>query len=183
MKLRVRRVIAATTFGLLLAGMTLATAAAGASDLDAARAATARFNSMNQASKAGYGLLPEGLPLHECIMSLDGSAGMGFHYINGNLLDATLDPLNPEALIYAPDDNGQLRLVAVEYVSFQADWEAANGPAVLGTNWPSLLGEDMTLVPAPNRYEIPAFFELHAWIWEENPVGTFEDFNPDVSCD
>lgn len=182
MKIRLGRAIAAATVGLLLGGMTLPTALAGTSDLDAARAATARFNSLNRAIKAGYGLLPEGFPLHECIMSLDGSAGMGFHYINGSLLDATLDPLNPEALIFAPDGNGQLRLVAVEYVTFQEPWEEENGPAEVGTNWPTLFGEDLTLVGDPNRYNIPAFFELHAWIWEVNPDGTFEDFNPEVSC-
>lgn len=177
------RLLTALIVAISLAAISLGTVMAARSNLDAARAATARYNSLNQAIKAGYGLLPEGLPLHECIMSLpDGSAGMGFHYINGGLLDGTLDPLNPEALIYAPDDNGKLRLVAVEYVSFQADWEADNGPAVEGSNWPSLFGQDLTLVEAPNRYEIPAFFELHAWIWQENPEGTFEDFNPNVSC-
>jgi hypothetical protein len=36
---------------------------------------------------------------------------------------------------------------------------------------------------APNRYEIPAFYALHAWVWQDNPAGTFAPFNPDVSCD
>jgi hypothetical protein len=38
------------------------------------------------------------------------------------------------------------------------------------------------LVEEPNRYELPAFYALHAWIWQENPSGVFESFNPDVTC-
>jgi hypothetical protein len=171
---------------LILAAVTAtvtATAAFGSpSTLNGVRAATARFHSLTQAGANGYGLPPEGVPLHECIMSLDGSGGMGLHYINGGLLDAELDALNPEALIYAPDDSGRLRLVAVEYVTFQDAWEEANGPADFETNWPSLFGEKLTLLGAGNRYDIPAFFELHAWIWQTNSEGTFADFNPDVSC-
>ena len=36
---------------------------------------------------------------------------------------------------------------------------------------------------APNRYEIPAFFALHVWLWTSNPSGLFAPFNPRVSCD
>ena len=35
---------------------------------------------------------------------------------------------------------------------------------------------------APNRYDLPAFYALHAWIWDHNPAGVFENFNPTVSC-
>ena len=44
---------------------------------------------------------------------------MGFHLIKGDLLDRTVDPAQPEALVYAPDKHGKLKLVAVEYVVFQ----------------------------------------------------------------
>jgi hypothetical protein len=33
-----------------------------------------------------------------------------------------------------------------------------------------------------NRYQIPAFYSLHVWLWQTNPSGTFAAFNPDVSC-
>jgi hypothetical protein len=168
------RVLAAVIVAVLTATLTATAAFGSLSTLNEARAATARFNSLNQASKSGYGLLPEGAPLHECIMSLDGTAGMGFHYINGGLLDGTVDATQPEALVYAPDGNGQLRLVALEYVVFQSDWA--------GSSKPNLFGQDFELVPAGNRYEIPAFYELHAWVWEPNPDGLFADFNPNVSC-
>ena len=172
------RLATATLLALLLAGVTLATAFATPSDLQLARAATARFNSIEQAEAAGYGLPPEG-PLHECISSLTGPGAMGFHLINGNLLDTIVDPTQPEALVYAPDRNGNLKLVALEYVVFQEPWQEAFGPDAMA---PMLFGEMFMETPSPNRYEIPAFYALHAWIWEENPAGTFEGFNPNVSC-
>jgi hypothetical protein len=100
---------------------------------------------------------------------------MGFHYINGALLDDVVDPTQPEALVYAADANGQLRLVALEYVVFQDAWTDEHPPM--------LFGQMFMEVPAPNRYEIPAFYALHAWIWEDNPSGTFAAFNPAVSCE
>lgn len=158
---------------LILAGAAFATVSAGTSDLDRARAATAPFNSLNQAAKAGYGLPPGG-PLSLCIASFDGTGAMGFHYINGDLLDGEIDPTRPEALVYAEDQNGKLRLVALEYVVFKDAWTEEHPPM--------LFGEMFMEVPAPNRYEIPAFYALHAWIWQDNPAGVLAAFNPDVSC-
>ena len=168
------RLLVATVVATTLLGVSLASAlAAPPSDLDAARAATARFNSMKQAERAGYGLPPGG-PLHECIASFDGTGAMGFHLIKGALLDGVIDAGQPEALVYAPDENGKLKLVALEYVIFADAWTSAVPP--------SLFGEEFMFTDAPNRYEIPAFWALHAWIWEGNPSGTFAAFNPAVSC-
>jgi hypothetical protein len=171
---RSRPIFAATILAVALAGITLAGALAGPpSDLTAARYASARFNSIGQAQNAGYGLPPAG-PLHECIASFDGTGAMGFHLINGGLLDGAIDPMRPEALVYAPSKNGKLKLVALEYVVFADAWT--------GSDPPSLFGVEFMFTDAPNRYEIPAFWALHAWIWEGNPSGTFASFNPSVAC-
>jgi hypothetical protein len=168
------QLVAATLASAILIGMTLASAlAAPVDDLSAARAASARFNSTSQAERAGYGLPPGG-PLHECIASFDGGGAMGFHLINGSLLDGAIDAAAPEALVYAPDQNGKLKLVALEYVVFASAWTSAMPPR--------LFGREFMFTDAPNRYEIPAFWALHAWIWEGNPSGTFAPFNPAVSC-
>jgi hypothetical protein len=172
------RLAAAVLLAVLLAGITLATALAKPPDLQLAKAATARFHSIEQAEAAGYGLPPEG-PLHECIASLDGTGAMGFHLINGSLLDTVVDPAQPEALVYAPDKNGNLKLVALEYVVFQEPWQEEFGPDAMA---PMLFGEMYMQTGAPNRYEIPAFYALHAWIWNENPAGVFAPFNENVSC-
>ena len=69
-----------------------------------------------------------------------------------------------------------LRLVGVEYVVFKADWDAKHD------SWPTLFGQNLKLVQAGNRYGLPDFYELHAWIWRPNPSGIFQDWNPSVTC-
>ncbi len=147
-------------------------------ELAAVRAATQRFQDPNEAVKAGYGLPPAPAPLHECISSFDDTGAMGFHYINGNLLDTTVDALQPEALVYAPDSDGKLHLVALEYVVFQAPWIAEHGTKKM----PSLFHQMFMSTGEPNRFAIPAFFSLHLWLYQDNPAGLFEPFNPNVSC-
>lgn len=179
MSRRPSRVVAAlfTLFaiGSLVAGQALA----ASSNLAAVRTATARFHSLAQASAAGYGPFPAGVPLHECISNLTGPGAMGFHWVNGNLLDDVADPLHPEVLVYAPGADGKVKLVALEYVIFQDAWYAHH-PA---GSMPELFGQMFMATGSPNRYEIPAFFALHVWLYEKNPSGMFENFNPNVSCD
>jgi hypothetical protein len=155
-------------------GLGVAITTAGQDDVSAARAATARYNSTVQAERAGYGPFPAGVPLAECIMALDGTAGMGFHWLNPNLLDGQLDPTKPEVLVYAPRQNGKLQLVALEYVVFDDAWA--------GSGDPTLFGRTLTKVEAPNRYAIPTFWQVHLWLYEPNSSGLFADFNPSVSC-
>ena len=176
---RIRRTgTLATALALIVALSQAVGVGASGPDIAAVRAATARFHHISAAKAAGYGLLPAPAPLHECIMSLTGTGGMGFHFINAKLLDGNLDAAHPEAVIYGRVNHGHLRLVAVEYVVFEAAWIKAHG----STAKPTLLGQKLTLVAAPNRYNIPAFYELHAWVWQKNSAGMFTDFNPAVSC-
>jgi hypothetical protein len=176
---RLSRAVAAlfTIFaiGSLIAGQALAAGGNWA----AVRAATARFHSTALAARAGYGPFPEGVPLHECISNLTGPGAMGFHWVNGAYIDGDVDPLHPEVLGYAPDSDGSLRLVALEYVVFQADWYASH-PA---GSMPELFGQMFMATGDNNRYQIPPFFALHVWLYQANPNGTFENFNPTVSCD
>ena len=146
-------------------------------DLFRAAVATARFHSLDQATKAGYGPFPDGVPLHECISSLDDTGAMGFHWVNGPLLTPELDPTKPEVLVYAPDRRGNLHLAALEYVVFKADWDAIHDDP------PELFGQEFMDSGFPNRYEIPEFYALHVWLWKWNPTDLFAPFNPNVSCD
>lgn len=161
----------------LAAALSPAIALAGTDDdVEAARTATEAFADPAAAEAAGYGLPPEG-PLHECIASFDDTGAMGLHYINGDLVgDTLLDATTPEALVYEPAADGSLELVALEYVVFAEAWDAENDMA------PMLFGEMFMLVEEPNRYELPSFYALHAWVWKDNPSGTFAAFNPDVAC-
>lgn len=157
-----------------LAGSALADANA---DVERAREATQRYvTRAGAAEAAGYGLFRDAAGL-ACIEAA-GLGGMGVHYVNGDLVgDAVLDPARPEALVYEPLSFGRLRLAAVEYIVFESVWKAAGH-----TSPPRLFGTPFDLTPAPNRYGIPAFYALHAWIWKDNPAGTFAPWNPRVDC-
>ena len=146
---------------------------AGGSDLNAVRAATARFRQLDVAKASGYGLLVDAKGI-ACIDN-PGVGVMGIHYVNGALVsNGAVNALRPEALVYQRRPNGELGLVAVEYVVFYSMWS--------GSAPPSLFGQPFKLIGTPNRYGLPAFYELHAWIWKHNPAGMFKDWNPRGSC-
>lgn len=126
------------------------------------RDVNARFADVNAAIAEGYAPIP-------CVSGIEGGA-MGIHYVNGALIDdPKIDMSKPEAVMYEPKADGSLELVAVEYITHE-------GPAALE-------GQLFSFVGAPNRYGLPAFYELHVWAWRANPTGTFADMNPNVSCE
>ncbi len=152
-----------------------ATASAEPDGLSAARAATARFHKLDTARAEGYDLFTDAKGI-ACVDS-PGVGGMGIHYVKGALVgDGAVDARTPEALVYEPQANGRRRLVAVEYVVFQADWDKTHSAP------PSLFGQRFAAVTDRNRFGLPPHYELHAWIWKHNPLGVFSDFNPLVSC-
>jgi hypothetical protein len=137
--------------------------AAGSNPLaDKVRQALDRFKDVDVAVKEGYAPIP-------CASGIEGGA-MGIHYVNeAYLKDDAIDLNKPEAVMYEPMPNGTLALIAVEYIT-------TKGPASLENHLFSFTG-------TPNRYGLPAFYELHVWAWKPNPAGTFADMNPKVSCD
>ena len=159
----------------ILAGSAAASGPGPISQLVSAYAGTAQFLNVNNAVAAGYGKFVDAAGV-ACI-DKPGDGGMGTHYVNGGLLDATVNAATPEALVYETQPGGRLRLVAAEYIVFQEAWVEAGH-----TTPPSLFGQEFELVDAGNRYGIPAFYELHAWIWKWNPSGLFNDWNPGVTC-
>ena len=138
------------------------------------RRATAAYRDVDEALRAGYGKFPD--LAGDCV-SQPGQGAMGVHYLNGNLVDAVLDPLRPEALMYEPTKHGKLELVGVEYIVPQTAWDT------LHPQPPALYGHPFHLVRTPNRYGTQfAFYELHVWVWEHNRDGLFNDWNPAVAC-
>jgi hypothetical protein len=121
-----------------------------------------RFADVSVAVAEGYAPLP-------CASGRDGG-GMGIHYVSEKYLkDDAVDLTHPEAVMYEPGVDGKLTLVGVEYIT-------TKGPA-------ALQGHLFNFSPAPNRYGLGPFYELHVWAWKANSRGTFADDNPDVSCD
>ena len=106
------------------------------------------------------------------------SGAMGVHYVNGGLVgDGVVDEQHPEALVYEPKGN-HLELVAVEFIVLASQWDAAHTDNLP----PTLRGQVFQFNSAPNRYRLPAFYELHVWMGRNNPSGTYADWNPNVSC-
>jgi len=129
---------------------------------DSVRTANARFADVAVAISEGYAPIP-------CVSGIDGGA-MGIHYVNSKLIeDEAIDIAHPEAVMYEPGADGKLTLIAVEYIT-------PKGPAELD-------GHLFSFTNAPNRYGLPAFYELHVWAWRHNPTGAFADMNPNASCD
>lgn len=131
-------------------------------DLATLRAATARFQRYEVAKDANYTFL-----FMNMCMSND-IGGMGYHYVNTALLDDKVDVATPEALLYEPGTNGQLRLVGVEYVIPKSAWTSSTPPVLFGKSF------------VLNAFDLWA---LHVWVWKDNPRGLYADWNPRVTCD
>jgi hypothetical protein len=177
MKRPIIRLAAAPIAAILLASALTGSATAGQTDLQKAKAATAQFHDLTVAGAAGFGQPPAPAPLHFCISSLDNTGAMGFHYLNGGNLNNITDPAKPAVLVYAPDTHGRLHLAALEYVIFQSAWFADHAADTM----PEMFGQ-MMMKNDGTRFEIPPFFALHVWLFQDNPSGEFAPFNPNVSC-
>ena len=135
------------------------------------REATERFVDVNAATAAGYE------PAFGCVTGPDMGA-MGVHYINGTLVSGgQLNAKAPQALIYEPVGKA-MKLVGVEFIAIAEPWLTAHQQAP-----PLLDGQLLQYIGAPNRYGLPALFELHVWAWRDNPHGAFVDWNTHVTCE
>jgi hypothetical protein len=124
------------------------------------RRVTARFQDIALAKDAGYSTqYPPG-----CAVSAEGA--QAFHYLNEGLVDATVELLKPELLMYEPQRDGSLQLIGADYVV----------PLTASAEPPTLLG-----VPFM-RNEPLGVWALHIWAWRPNPSGMFAAWNPKVSC-
>ena len=99
---------------------------------------------------------------------------MGVHFVNLTV-QGPPDPMKPNVLIYEPDQ-GKLKLVAVEWLV----------PLTAAKERPSLLGQ---LFQGPMEGHEPLIpqgfhhYDLHAWLFKDNPLGMFSPTNPNVTCD
>jgi len=133
------------------------------------RQATAKYHNIQVARADGY--VDDGFG---CIS--DPTLGaMGWPLIRDDLhADPSIDPLAPELLIYLPEKNGEMRLIAVEYEVYQSDWwNAGNREA------PEMLGKVFDAIEFPG---LDPVFGLHVWLWTPNPSGMLAEFNPTLAC-
>jgi hypothetical protein len=99
---------------------------------------------------------------------------MGVHFVNLTIKGPP-DPMKPNVLIYEPVGKN-LKLVAVE-------WLVPHTPATKEA--PVLFGQKFMGPMEGHEPLIPKEFvhwDLHAWIFKDNPLGMFEATNPKVNC-
>jgi hypothetical protein len=173
MRIRIVLAISLALPALAIAGYA---AAGDQSELADVRQVTSRFHDVDAAIEAGYELgyvNGAGNRIITGCIAHPTAGAMGYHYFNKALIDDLLvDVRRPEGLVYAPKENGQLKLVAVEYVVPGA---GSNPPGV--SEPPTVLGQEMViLVPAVGWYT------RHFWVWSTNPSGIFAHWSPEVTC-
>ena len=134
------------------------------------REATRHLADIDVAIAAGY------LPTDECAEA-PGLGAMGYHYVNPQLIgDGRIDPTQPEVLLFAPTRKGP-KLVGVEYLVFDAD-----GLLETDDDRPTMLGHGLEGPMPGHEPGMPVHYDLHAWVFTDNPSGELATWNPAITC-
>ncbi len=169
----------------------------GEPDLATVRAAAERFRDVNIAVAEGYIRDPMNLCDTADMMGRPAALGaMGIHYFRPDLLGITAPPnprvsgtgthtdfLRPSILIYEPQADGSLELVAVENLVFEHAWRAAGHterPSFHGVPYDHMVDDPATAADEAHMFE--PHFDRHVWVFRDNPSGVFAPFNPNVNC-
>lgn len=174
------------------------TPAPGELALAEVRKATERFRDVDVALAEGY--IAE--PTNTCEMAdMMGHpralGGMGIHYFRPDLLGITAPPnprvdgtgthvdFNlPSILIYDPQEDGSLELVAVENLVFIDAWTKAGNteaPSFHGVAYDLMRDDPATEIDEAHGFE--PHYDRHVWLYRENTNGVFAQFNPSVTCE
>jgi hypothetical protein len=172
---RTTTILAAAALTLGAAGAVSSTAASASRDdahsLSGAqrtviKEATRQFRDPGAAVAAGY------LPTDDCV------PGMGYHYLLPAYLDDTnIDPVLPELLVYVPTRQGGRKLGAIEYMRVDADQDKSTD-----FDRPTLFGHPFDGPMDGHMPGMPIHYDLHAWVYVDNPDGELIANNPDVVC-
>jgi hypothetical protein len=172
-------------------------AAAAEPTLDEVRALTRRFEDVNVALADGYVRDPMDLCDTAEMMGRPATLGaMGVHYFRPDLLGITAPPnprvdgngthtdfRRPAILIYEPQADGAMRLVAVENLVFARAWHAAGHstpPTYQGVAYDRMVDDPATMIDEAHMFE--PHYDRHVWLYRDNPNGVFAMFNPSVDC-
>ena len=146
--------------------------------LDSVRTALSKYNDPFTAVREGYlssvGCIdfPTGA-MHGPVEYPPGA--MGVHFINMANVGPTLDPAKPQVLIYEPV-GGKLKLVAAEWF-MPTQLASANAPEIFGQKLAGPMPGHQPIMPAELTH-----YDLHVWLWKENPRGVFTSTNSKVKC-
>jgi hypothetical protein len=190
----------------IIGGALLVAAAAGVSSVakDAEpsfaeiRAATERFQDLKVAMAEGYIRDPMNICETAVLLGRPAELGvMGIHYFRPDMLGITgppnprvngtgthMDFRKPSILIYEPQPDGGMKLVAVENLVFQKAWAAAGNkaaPTFHGVTYDTMADDPATPINEAHMFE--PHYDRHVWLYRDNPNGVFAQFNPAVTCE
>ena len=181
---RRRRSAATAVTATLLATMAVSPAAQADSSeragVNALRKLTDRYHDVSQALADGFADprvgLPPGVPGSVTCVAAPGLGGMGYHFVNHSRFDDELHWKEPEALLYRTGADDRLELIAVEYLVVDADQDLST------VEKHQVFGHRLFGPMEGHAPGMPRHYDRHAWVWLDNPAGTWSDFNPRVTC-
>ena len=188
---------AVSASALLLANPPENTATPSEPTLEQVRAATERFQDVKVALAEGYIRDPSDTCDSAEMMGKPASLGaMGIHFFRPDMLGISGPPNprvdgngthtdfnKPAILIYEPQADGSLQLVAVENLVFQKSWHAAGHqkpPSFHDVTYDTMQDDPATKIDEAHMFE--PHYDRHVWLYRDNPSGMFAQFNPNVSC-
>jgi hypothetical protein len=155
-----------------------AAAGANATAIAAVKAALDKYKDPIAAVRDGYfstvGCIdfPAGGSEHGSMEYKPGA--MGVHFLNPTLIGPKLDSTKPQVLLYEP--------VGDKLVLTGAEWFV---PTAVSKTPPSILGHQLMGPMEGHAPIIPAelhHWDLHVWLYKDNPNGMFSPTNSAVKC-
>jgi hypothetical protein len=148
-------------------------------ELTAAKAALAKYSDPILAIKDGY---------HSTLACIDFPTGakegtieyppgaMGVHFLNIANIGPTLDPTKPQVLLYEQVGD-KLVLTGAEWF-MPVPLAAGKAPTIFGQTLAGPMDGHEPIMPASARH-----YDLHVWLWKDNPKGMFASTNLAVKCE
>ena len=166
--------------------------------LDEVKAIAEKYRDVNVAKAEGY-TTDNKCVTAEMLGHPAEMGAMGLHYVRRDMLGLPPKPAppgsgrvsgtgthtdfrKPAMLVYEPQPDGSLELVAVENLVFAAVWHAKSErpPTFHGRTYPLLKDDPRTTVDEAHGWE--PHYEQHLWVFRDNPNGSYSGFNPLVTC-
>ena len=104
------------------------------------------------------------------------AGAMGVHFLNPAHIAPIPDPYRPAILVYEPAEGGRLSLVAAEWFIPLATG-VSERPSLFGRPFDGPMEGHEPLMPRELHH-----YDLHVWLFKENPAGLFAATNPAVGC-
>ena len=147
-------------------------------DLQAARTALAKYSDPIVAVRDGY------FSTLACIDFPQGAqdgpityppGAMGVHFLNLGNVGPVLDPAKPQILIYEPVGDKLVLTAAEWFMPVQVAGDKV--PTIFGQTLYGPMDGHEPIMPASLRH-----YDLHVWLWKDNPRGMFVSTNASVKC-